>query len=115
MMEMKVIESLQEVNHVALVGRLDARGVFAIEEKFRGYVESNVKPTLVDLSGVTDIASVGMRMLIAVFKVLRQNGVQMVLVKPQPLVEDALRTASLDQLFCILRDEKEAFKRLLGI
>jgi anti-anti-sigma factor len=112
-MEMKVLESVEGISHVALIGRLNAAGVSAVEQKFRMYVEGRTLPTIVDLSGVTDIASVGMRLLLASFKVLKENRMKMVLLKPQFLVEEALKTACLDQLLPILHEEREAFKRLL--
>ena len=111
-MEIEVIESGPEVSHVVLTGRLDAAGVYSVEELFKNYVESRMKPTIVDLSHVTYIASVGMRMLLASAKALKERGIKMILLKPQPLVDEALRTTCLDQLVPIVSDERLAFIRV---
>jgi anti-anti-sigma factor len=110
---LEIVESDPSLTHVALIGTLDAAGVYAVENQFKDYVESRRLPTLVDMSGVTGISSVGMRMLIRSLKVLRDNGVKMALLRPHGFVEDALRTACLDQVMIIVRDETLARARLL--
>ena len=110
----EVIESDQGLSHIAIVGTLDAAGAYAVETRFKEYVGSHLKPTLVDMSGVTDIASAGMRMLLSGLKVLREHGLKMALVRPHGFVENALRTACLEQVFIIVPDERLARLRLLA-
>ena len=110
---LEIIESDPGLTHVAVIGRLDIAGAYAIEKQFKDYVESRKKPTLVDMSGVTDLTSAGMRMLLSSLKVLRENGMKMALLKPAFYVANALRTACLDQVMIIVNDERVARVRLL--
>ena len=60
-MEIILIPAENDLTHVALSGRLDLDGVKEIEMEFTATVTNPGKPTLVDLSQVTFIASLGMR------------------------------------------------------
>lgn len=107
-MELKVIESSEKLTYVALVGRLDLAGVQAVELKFNAQIASRKVSGIVDLSGVTFIASLGMRMLLTAAKTIKANGGKLVVVKPQPLVEEALKAAGLDALMLITASVEEA-------
>ncbi len=107
---LKIVGEAGDVNHLALVGRLDVRGVYSVEIQFQEYIEANRKHTIVDLSEVTDIRSVGMRMLLNGRRILKEAGAKMVILKPSWLVEEGLRTACLDQVMPITRDLKEALR-----
>jgi anti-anti-sigma factor len=107
-MELITIESSDRLSFVALVGRLDLAGVQAVELKFNAQVASRKVASIVDLSGVTFIASLGMRMLLSAAKTLKANNVKLVVVKPQPLVEEALKSAGLDALMVICSSVEEA-------
>jgi anti-anti-sigma factor len=58
------------------------------------------------------MASLGMRMLLRCSRALKGTGGKMVLLKPQPLVEQALKVACLDQVFGIEQDEARAMEAL---
>ena len=113
-MQMKILPSIKDVTHIALIGRFDNFGIQTIETEFQSYIESRMRPTIVDLSEVTLLPSAGMRMLLNGARVLRDKGTKMVLLSPSPLIEEVLRTACLDQIFPIVHDEHEALKLLIG-
>ena len=62
-MELQVSE-LGEVKKVALSGRLDTAGAGLIEASFAAQIVAPGKPTVVDLSEVAFLASLGIRMII---------------------------------------------------
>ena len=113
-MEMKVVEETNDMTHVALVGRLDVEGVKQIEAHFETYVTSRNKPTIVDLSQVPFMSSLGMRLLLRCAKSLKAAGCKMALLKPQQLVHEALKMASLDQIFGIVEEKRQALQFLWG-
>jgi len=97
-----------DILHVKLIGRLDLQGTLEIDDQFRFNVASSKRNTVVDMSEVKFLSSIGMRMLLSNAKSLRQRKKQMVLVNPQPMVEDALKTAGIAQLIPIYGTVEEA-------
>jgi anti-anti-sigma factor len=108
-----VIRADETLTHVAIVGRLDIQGVNRIQDQFVFNTTSRRRATLVDLSEVTFIASLGMGMLIGAAKALQREGTRMVLVAPRELVQRALESAGIHQVIPIVGQEDEAFQ-LLG-
>lgn len=70
-MELKVIKADGDYTHVALCGRLDIDGVTSVEMNFTNVVSAKGKPAIVDMTEVSFIASLGMRMLLSAAKALR--------------------------------------------
>jgi anti-anti-sigma factor len=70
------------------------------------------RDTVVDLSGVSFVASMGIRLLIASARGLRQKGATLVLFGAQGLVYTALDQAALDQIIPIVATEQQAIERL---
>lgn len=97
-----------EIRKVALDGRLDIEGTGEIELKFATLTAAHKKPVIVDMSQVSFIASIGMRLLVNNAKALNNSGHKMVILKPEGLVRDALETAGIDSLIPIFDDEAEA-------
>jgi anti-anti-sigma factor len=98
---------------VSLQGRLDTLGVEKIETRFTATVVPPGRHALVDLSGVTFISSMGIRMLISTARALSLKKAKFVLVGPQPLVKESLDHVSLSQIIPIVATEAEAHD-LLG-
>ena len=111
-MELRKIRQDGELTHVALVGRLDVPGVQSIEDTFIEQTANRGKPTLVDLSEVTFIGSTGLRMLLKTVKELHKCGAKMVLLKPQPLVEQSLIYVAFNQLMPIAYEQDRALELL---
>jgi anti-anti-sigma factor len=111
-MELRMLREDDELTHVALVGRLDLAGVQEIEVPFTAHTATRRKPTLVDLSQVTFVVSLGLRMLMGVAKALSLHGAKMVLLKPQPPVEATLKVVAFHHLMPIEHDSVRALDRL---
>jgi len=71
-------------------------------------ITSRAKPTVVDLSEVTFVASIGVRLLLSIAKSLNAQDCKMALLKPKPLVAETLRLARLDEIFVLAATEEEA-------
>jgi anti-anti-sigma factor len=108
MAQLKVIEASDALTHLAVSGRLDVAGVNAVELQFTTQATARRKNTLVDLSELEFIASLGMGMLVGTAKALHAHNLRLVIVAPRQLVERALRASSLDEVMPIAKDRDEA-------
>lgn len=104
-MEMNVEELDGGVTLAVLRGRLDVAGASAIELKFNATAGAR-RALVVDLSGVSFIASMGMRLLLIAGKTAAAKGGKMALLAPPPDVASVLRTAGIDTVMpiCGARD-----------
>lgn len=109
-MELTLNRADDVLTHVTLVGRLDLPGVQAVELKFLAYTASRKKPSVVDMTGVTFVSSMGIRMLLSAAKNLKSSGAKLSVLNPNAVVEEALRTAGLDQLLPIAATFEDAAK-----
>ena len=89
---------------VALTGRLDTVGVDQIEIKFNAAVVAPGHHALVDLSQVSFMSSMGMRMLITAARSLQGRHRKLVLFSAQPLVAELLDTTAIDQIIPVASD-----------
>lgn len=103
-----------DIAHVCLVGRLDAMGVEQIEEQFAQWTTERGLSTVVDMSAVTFMSSLGIGFLFANTKKLKKAGCKLVLLKPERLVEAVLRTSKMDKFMPIVSTLDEALL-LLGL
>lgn len=110
-MEMSVQELEGGVTLIALRGRLDLQGASAIEPKFKATAESR-NSLIVDLSGVTYIASMGMRMLLLVGKTLATRHGKMALLAPSDDLATVLRTAGVDTAIPVRATQGDALSSL---
>lgn len=97
-----------QITHLGLRGRLDSAGVEKVELKFTGHTVPRGKPLLLDMSEVTFLASLGLRMLLSVAKALDQRGVKTILLSPQPAVAEVLKVSGFDQMMPIHNDKATA-------
>jgi anti-sigma B factor antagonist len=109
-MELKVVRNDSRLTHIALAGKLDVAGEQAIGDQFRNLVESYQTSFLVDMSQVTYLASLGIRLLFAGAKSLAAQGNRMVVVSPQPMVEETLLNSGTAKVITIARDEAQALE-----
>ena len=107
-MSLSVIESGEKFTVLALDGRVDVGGVNAVQAEFRELISSPGKAFLIDISQVTFLASLGIRMLVEAAKTVRGSGGSLVLLKPRPLVESILKMAGLEVILGISHDETAA-------
>jgi anti-anti-sigma factor len=107
MIQLNEVQLDNRLTHLAIVGRLDVAGLHAIDVKFHGYTAARRRPTLVDLSGLEFIASLGMGMFLSCARSLQRFGAKMVLLNPRPEVEEALKAVGIDQAIAIVRSVDE--------
>ncbi|HXJ00393.1 MAG TPA: STAS domain-containing protein [Micropepsaceae bacterium] len=103
---------VDNIARIKLRGRLDTQGVDQIETKFTASVVPARRNALVDLSEVSFITSMGLRMFIAVAKALARHKAKMVLFAPQSQVSEVFTSVRLAEIIPIARGEAEATQLL---
>ncbi|BBD09136.1 STAS domain-containing protein [Desulfovibrio ferrophilus] len=103
-MKTSLVQSAGNVVLVSLSGRMDSAGVQAASDEFKGLVTSAGRNTVIDMSGVEFMASVGMRLFIEAQKNLDEKGAKLVLAAARPLVEEGLRIAGIDKMVTTTSD-----------
>jgi anti-sigma B factor antagonist len=96
---------------VALSGRLDIAGAEAVALPLATLAGSK-QGLIIDMSGVSFIASIGIRHLVSAAKALARRGGRLVLLNPTPLVVEVLTTSGLTDLLPIVHSESEAMSAL---
>lgn len=102
-MEMTVEELDGKVTKVVLSGRLDTAGAGQIDLKFSTIAGAR-RSIVVDMTGVSFLASLGIRVLLIGAKAASSKGGKMVLLSPDPQVVAVLKSARIDTLIPILHD-----------
>jgi len=95
-----------------LNGRLDTVGVDQVETRFNAAVTAGDRDAIVDLSGVSFVSSMGVRLLISAARTQRARNRRIVLYGATPLVASTLATVALDQIVPIVGDEAAALRAL---
>jgi len=111
-MQITEIRLDQDITHLALIGKLDAAGMQGNDIRFSGFTAARRRPTLVDLSQLEFIASLGVGMLISSAKALQRHGAKMVLLSPSDSVEKVLKTLGIDQVIPIAHSLDEGLRLL---
>lgn len=93
---------------VTLDGRLDIAGTAAIEQPFAFATTGRAARIIIDLSGVTFMTSIGIRLLVATARAQTNRGGSVVLAAAPPLVQQVLETAGIDQLIQMVATTDEA-------
>jgi anti-sigma B factor antagonist len=107
-MQLTMDRSDGKVTRIILLGKLDVAGEEEIGNEFRRLVESRDTHFLIDMSQVSYLASLGIRLLFAGAKSLAANGNKLVVLDPQPMVEEVLLTSGTAKLVPIAHGEDEA-------
>jgi anti-anti-sigma factor len=103
----------EELRRIWLAGRMDMIGVGEIELPFTALAASRPVAVLVDLTGVSFLASVGLRCIIQSAKALDLKGGRMaLLVGDNPLVSGTLETVGIAAIIPIFSDEDAALESL---
>lgn len=100
------------ITKLSLEGRLDAATIIAIQSDFMAKTVALKKPVLVDMSDVTFMASLCIRMLVEAAKGLKTSGARLALLNPSPLVEKALKASGFHLVVGIFHDEETARQSL---
>jgi anti-sigma B factor antagonist len=101
------------LTRIALDGRLDLEGTQKIGDQFSFRTTTAAGRFAVDLSQVTFIASIGIRMLLTAARAQAQRGGRMVLISPGGMSRKVLETAGVDALVPIVAD-LDAARSALG-
>lgn len=111
-MEFEVVDEGQETNRIIMKGRLDAPGAGQIEIPFTATLKSANRHAILDMSDVGFVASLGIRLLFAVARVMQRQGRRMVLLGVQPGVAEVFSTVGVDQIIPSAADEASAWRLL---
>lgn len=105
----------EDLRRIVITERLDVAGTDAIATKFAALAASSERRVLVDLSGVTFLASMGIRALVTNAKAQQLRGGRMVLfVGANAGVAKTLETTGIDALIPMFADAGEAEKAVLA-
>ncbi len=111
-MDIEVSQPAAGVCKVVLCGRLDTPGVDKVETRFTAAATSAQNDVVVDLSGVTFLASMGIRMLISAARSKQNVKRRFVLFGAQPLVREVLDHVSIDLIVPVVADEQQALAKI---
>jgi len=99
---------LDDIVQVRLSGRLDLEGTQAINDKFNVATKERAAKIIIDLSEVSFLASVGIRLLLTSARAQANHGGKLVLAAPRPAVRKVIEAAGIDQLIGVVADVESA-------
>lgn len=102
------VEQSGDILIIELPGRLDAVGVAAIETQLSETLKSHKGKALADLTGVTFVASLALRMLLTNLKTVQALGGDLRLCGLQPQIGEIFRKSRFDTLFTIYETREQA-------
>ena len=107
-MKMEIADTADGLVNVTLVGRLDTLGVQRIEAHLVASLVPRGARTIVDLSRLEFVCSMGLRMFVTIARDLARNNGRLVLYSPQPWVNMVFTTASLHSIIPVRPDAESA-------
>lgn len=113
-MEMNYSELNNGIRVIKLNGELDILGTGAIETKFAGYCAGENPRVVVDLSEVSFLASIGIRLLMLTAKSIASRGGKMALLNPIPDVKGVLEITGIPAIIPIYAQLESAEAVLLA-
>jgi anti-sigma B factor antagonist len=112
MAALEVTDLENNVRCIKLGGRLDIQGTGELETPFTAKSATSKSKIIVDISNVEFMASIGIRLLLSSAKAQDRRGGKMILLNPQPLVEETLKVAGIDKLIPVYNDFAQATEYL---
>lgn len=112
-MEWNVVELGNGITLVELSGRMDVPGALKADPAFT-QIADKADRLIIDLSKLDFLASLGIRTLVTTSKTLRAKNGNMVLVSPQPNIEQVLRSSGIDTIIPIAQDRADAEASVLA-
>lgn len=116
-MELKFVSSDGGVVRASLSGKLDIEGEQAVRKDFLTLVDDATARRvsfIVDMEEVGYLASLGIRLLFTGAKAIAASGGRLIVLNPQPMVEETLMTSGTVKFIPIAHDEDEA-RQLAGV
>ena len=111
-MELTVIDFADGVRKIDLKGRLDVDGAEAIDLKFTVLTSSDRTMSIIDMSAVDFLASIGLATIVRSAKSAHLRQGALVLLSPQPNVARVLAASRIDQVIPVCYSLDEARARL---
>lgn len=102
------ITDLPGITKAALSGRLDTSSVDRLEISFVAGIVPKGQNTIVDLSEVTFMASLGIRMLLSAARALSRQGAKFVLYGATEPIMEIIETTSLSAIIPVCPTEEDA-------
>lgn len=112
-MDWNVIELDNGITLVELIGRMDVPGALKADPAFT-QIAGEATRVIVDLGRLEFLASLGIRTLVTTSKTLRAKDGNLVVLSPQPNVEQVLRSSGIDTIIPIAKDRAEAESSVLA-
>jgi len=112
--EMQVTALSEGLTRVALAGRLDTTGVDRIETRFTATVVSGGQNAIIDLSRVTFIGSMGIRMFITAARSMRPRQTRLAVYGAPSMVGEVFESVSLNDVLPIVNTQADAIAALTG-
>jgi len=106
-MQISIADQSGPTARVIMAGKCDIAGAEVIALPLATLAGSK-KAVLVDMSGVTFLASIGIRHFVSASKALARRGGRLVLLNPSDMVTDVLTTSGVNTMMDIVRSEGEA-------
>ena len=115
-MDMKLLYSELDNNIrvIRLTGKLDAEGYNSVDLKFNAHCAGDNVRVIVDLSGVTFLDSIGIRMLTMNAQSLGTRNGKMVLLSPIPEVQKILEMTGIPAILPFYSSQESAETILLA-
>jgi anti-sigma B factor antagonist len=111
-MPISILDLDGNVTKVVLAGRIDIAGAREIEMPM-AVVAGSRRAVVVDLSAVDFMASLGLRGIVVSARSIISKRGKIVLLMPQPQVEEVITTTGIDQLIPIYHDETDAIAAVI--
>jgi anti-anti-sigma factor len=104
---MQITGLTPDIGMVVLTGRLDIAGAHTIDLQF-STVSGAYRNIIVDMQGVSFLASIGIRTLLLGAKTVQRRGGKFLLIAPRPEVEEVLTVTGVDELMPIVLSLEDA-------
>src|SRR5688572_25187380 len=111
-MRLESLTLLDDIVQVKLIGRLDLEGTQAISDRFSFATTARKGKYIVDLSELSFLASIGIRMFMTSAKAQLSRGGKVVLAAPQPETRKVLEASGIDILIELADDVESAIVAL---
>ena len=95
-----------------LTGRLDSAGVEQIEAPLTASIRNGTTNVLLDLTSVSFVGSLGIRLLISAARVLQRQSRQLALFGAQPQVAEVFETVALSDMIPTAGTQEDALRAL---
>jgi len=110
-MDLVKTQSADGLTRVSLSGSFDVPGAGGVDHQF-SVIGKQATDVLVDLSGVTFLASIGVHILIRTAKAVAERGGRMIILNPIAASRKVLHATGVDSIIAIAETEADALAGL---